>query len=208
MLFRSPLDKINEESPKTYTIDEISTGVNYAMVISTCSGLWRYMIGDTIQFTSKYPFKIKITGRTRQYINTFGEELIVENAEVAIKKASIETCAQIREYSAAPVFIETEKQGAHQWLIEFAKEPDDLEHFTEILDNTLKSLNSDYEAKRYKNINLIMPEIVKIREGVFYQWLKNHGKLGGQHKVPRLSNNRDFVDEIIEIGRASCRERV
>ena len=194
-----PIDKIDEENPRTYTIDEISTGVNYAILISNNSGLWRYMIGDTVQFSSKYPFKIKITGRTRQYINTFGEELIVDNAEEAIKTASIKTGALIREYSAAPVYIEKDKQGTHQWLIEFAKDPDDLEHFIEILDITLKTLNSDYEAKRYKNLNLIMPEIVKIKDGVFYQWLKKKGKLGGQHKVPRLSNTRDFVEEIIEI---------
>jgi len=194
-----PLENINDKNPRTYTIDEVDIGINYAIVISNNSGLWRYKIGDTVKFTSKNPFKIKITGRTRQFINTFGEELIVENAEKAIKTACTITGALIREYSAAPVFTETNKQGTHQWLIEFAKEPDDLEHFTEILDNTLKTLNSDYEAKRYKNLNLVMPEIVKIKDGIFYKWLKKKGKLGGQHKVPRLSNTREFVDEIIEI---------
>ncbi|MFC2096703.1 GH3 auxin-responsive promoter family protein [Bacteroidota bacterium] len=196
-----PASKVNEENPESYTLEEITLGENYAIVISTNGGLWRYMIGDTVQFTSKNPFKIRITGRTRQYINTFGEELIVDNAEEAIKSASLKTGALIREYSVAPIFIETNKQGSHQWLVEFEKEPDDINLFTELLDNALKSLNSDYEAKRYKDLNLVMPELVKIRYGCFYEWLKEHGKLGGQHKVPRLSNSREFVDQILEMNR-------
>lgn len=194
-----PVENVNENNPKTYTLDEVSIGVNYAMLISTNAGLWRYIVGDTLQFTSKYPFKIKISGRTKQYLNTFGEELIVENAEEAIKSACIKTGALIREYTAAPIYIQRNVQGSHQWLVEFEKEPVDLELFTKHLDDTLKSLNSDYEAKRHKGINLIMPSVGIIKSGVFYKWMKEKGKLGGQHKVPRLSNTREYVDEILKL---------
>jgi hypothetical protein len=178
-------------------LSEVRTGVNYAMVITTTGGLWRYVIGDTVVFTSLNPYKIKVTGRTRHFINAFGEELIIENAEKALKKACSNTHAEIREYTAGPVFMDDGKAGRHQWLIEFSKAPESLEFFTESLDNALKSVNSDYEAKRYKSMALLMPEVVAVRDGCFYDWMKKRDKLGGQHKVPRLSNDRKYLEEIL-----------
>ena len=176
-------------------------GKNYTLVISTNCGMWRYMIGDTIKFTSIKPYKIKITGRVKHFINAFGEELIIDNAERGLKTACERTNASIREYTAAPVYMEENQKGGHQWLIEFEKLPDDLEHFTTLLDNTLKTLNSDYEAKRYKSISLGRPEVIVAQSGLFYKWLKDRGKLGGQHKVPRLSNNREYMDQLIELNK-------
>ncbi len=184
---------------KTLSLDEVELNTNYALVISTNAGLWRYIIGDTVKFTSKFPFKIKISGRIKHFINAFGEELIIDNAEKALKIACEKTNALISEYTAAPVYMSDNKKGAHQWLIEFERAPENLEYFIFTLDDALKSLNSDYEAKRYKNLTLDMPDVVKIKTGVFYQWLKEKGKLGGQNKVPRLANNRDYVDELLEI---------
>jgi hypothetical protein len=169
------------------------------MVISSCNGLWRYKIGDTIKFTSLYPHKIQITGRTRHYINVFGEELMVGNADKAMQKACEITGAKVLEYTAAPVYMSNKTKGRHQWLIEFEKKPESIESFAIILDAALKELNSDYEAKRYKNMTLEMPEIVIAKEGLFHRWLKEKGKLGGQHKVPRLSNTREMIDEIIAL---------
>lgn len=185
----------------TVSLDEIELNKNYALVISTNGGLWRYIIGDTIKFTSKFPFKIKISGRIKHFINAFGEELIIDNAEKALKIACEKTNALIREYTAAPVYMSDNKSGAHQWLIEFERAPENLEYFTLTLDDALKSLNSDYEAKRYKNLTLALPDVIEIKTGVFYQWLKEKGKLGGQNKVPRLANNRDYVDELLKINR-------
>jgi hypothetical protein len=192
-----PVEEFDKENPKTLTLDQVETGKNYALVISTNGGLWRYLIGDTVKFTSTNPFKIKITGRTKFFINAFGEELIVDNAEVALKKACQRTGSDIREYTAAPVYMGTNSKGGHQWLIEFDKQPDNIERFTDILDTTLKSVNSDYEAKRYKDISLDKPRVEIARPNLFYDWLKKKGKLGGQHKVPRLSNNREHIDEIL-----------
>ncbi len=192
-----PVEEFDRDNPKTLTLDQVETGKNYALVISTNGGLWRYVIGDTVKFTSTNPFKIKITGRTKFFINAFGEELIVDNAEVALKKACERTGADIREYTAAPVYMGTNSKGGHQWLIEFDKQPDNIERFTDILDTTLKSVNSDYEAKRYKDISLDKPRVEIARPNLFYDWLKKKGKLGGQHKVPRLSNNREHIDEIL-----------
>ncbi len=194
-----PMDEIGKEFPKTLNLDEVELGTNYAIVISTNGGLWRYKIGDTIKFTSKNPFRIKITGRTKHFINAFGEELIIDNAEKALKKACERTGAKIREYTAAPIFMTGKRNGGHQWLFEFAKMPDNLEHFIEILDTTLKSVNSDYEAKRYKDISLAYPVVEIARENLFYDWLKERGRLGGQNKVPRLANNREFMDRLLEM---------
>ena len=197
-----PIHNLDDENPETLTLDEIELNKNYAMVISTNGGLWRYLIGDTVKFTSKYPFRIKITGRTKHFINAFGEELIIDNVEIALKKACERTNATIKEYTAAPIYMNSKRNGGHQWLFEFSKMPNDIEHFTEILDTTLKSVNSDYEAKRYKDISLAPPEVIIAKEGVFYEWLKEKGKLGGQNKVPRLANNRDYIVRLLEINKS------
>ena len=194
-----PLEKINDKKPEALTINEIEIDKNYALVITTNSGLWRYIIGDTVIFSSKEPYKIRISGRTKHFINAFGEEIIIDNAEKALKEACNKTGAMISEYTAAPVYMEENRKGSHEWLIEFEKEPENIEHFTEALDKTLISLNSDYEAKRYKNITMSLPIVRSAKKGVFYQWLKDKGKLGGQNKVPRLSNTRKYMDELLII---------
>jgi hypothetical protein len=194
-----PVEQISKEFPEALTIDRVETNRNYAMVITTNAGLWRYIIGDTVMFTSTHPHKIKITGRIKQFINAFGEELIVDNAEQALKIACRETNAIISEYTAGPVYMTGDDNGAHEWLIEFEKEPDNLSLFTEKLDKTLSSLNSDYEAKRNRNITLRMPIVQAVPKGTFYNWMKQRGKLGGQNKVPRLSNDRKYIEEILEL---------
>jgi hypothetical protein len=194
-----PMDEYGKENPKTLSLEEVELNKNYAVVISTNAGLWRYLIGDTIKFTSLNPFRIKITGRTKQYINAFGEEVMIDNTDNAIKIACEKTEAQIKDYTVAPYYFSESENGAHEWLIEFEKHPDNLDYFIEALDNALKSLNSDYEAKRYKNMALRKPIVHVAPENTFYNWLKSKGKLGGQHKVPRLSNDRKYVDEILEI---------
>ncbi|MDD3877562.1 MAG: GH3 auxin-responsive promoter family protein [Bacteroidales bacterium] len=194
-----PLDKLNDENPQTLNLDTIETGINYALIISTNAGLWRYIIGDTIMFTSKNPYRIKITGRTKSFINTFGEELIIDNAISALRIACEKTSAQIKDYTAGPVFLNDNNSASHQWLIEFSKQPDNLDYFSEILDNALKSLNSDYEAKRHKDMMLKLPLVQSVPSGTFYEWMKRRGKLGGQNKVPRLSNDRKYLDEILKI---------
>jgi hypothetical protein len=196
-----PVDKINTDSPPVYTIGEVEKGVNYAIVISTNGGLWRYMIGDTIFFTNLNPCKFKISGRTRQFINAFGEEVISDNAENAIESACKATGALIAEYTAGPVFIEADSKGSHEWIIEFEKEPADLNLFTNLLDEALKSVNSDYEAKRFKDLNLVKPIVRSVPSGTFYKWLRKNNKLGGQNKVPRLSNTREYIEDLyITIG--------
>ena len=177
----------------------VETGKNYAMVISTCCGLWRYEIGDTIQFTSTNPYKFIISGRTKHFINAFGEELIVDNAEKGLAYACEQTGAEVSEYTAAPVFMDANAKCRHQWLIEFAKQPADLQQFAELLDKRLQEINSDYEAKRYKNITLQPLEIIEARPNLFNEWLKQRGKLGGQHKVPRLSNSRDSIEQLLKL---------
>lgn len=194
-----PLDEFDSPSPTVIPLWEVEVGKNYAMLISTSCGLWRYMIGDTVRFTSKNPYKIVISGRTKHFINAFGEELIVDNAEKGLLKACSETGAQITDYTVAPVFMDASAQCRHQWLIEFAKKPESTELFAEILDNELQNINSDYEAKRYKNKTMQRLEIVVARDNLFNDWLKSKGKLGGQHKVPRLSNNRQHIDELLLI---------
>ncbi len=194
-----PLEEIGQETPKTYCLEEVELNKNYAMVISTSCGLWRYMIGDTIKFTSTYPYKFIITGRTKHFINAFGEELIIDNAEKGLAKACKETGAMVNEYSAAPVFMDENAKCRHQWLIEFSKKPDSIEHFAEVLDKSLKENNSDYEAKRYRDIALQPLEVIEARKNLFHDWLKQKGKLGGQHKVPRLSNDREYIEEMLKL---------
>jgi len=194
-----PLDQLNTTNPKALSLEQVELNTNYALIISTNSGLWRYMIGDTIIFTCLSPYRIKITGRTKNFINLVGEEVIIDNAEKALSIACDKTGAAIREFTGAPVYFTDKENAAHEWLIEFETEPKDLEYFTDVFDNALKSLNSDYEAKRYHNMVLKTPIIKSVPLDTFYKWLKTKGKLGGQHKVPRLSNNRIIVDEIIKI---------
>ena len=194
-----PMEHLGEENPKTLSLDEVELEKNYALIISTNAGLWRYMIGDTIKFTSLSPYRIKITGRTKHFINAFGEELIIDNAEKALAKACAETKCSIRDYTACPIYFKGNEAGAHEWIIEFEKSPKDLERFGELLDQELRALNSDYDAKRYKDMALRKPQIHQAPEGTFYQWMKTRGKLGGQHKVPRLANERRYVEEILAL---------
>lgn len=194
-----PSEMIDSDNPKAYTIGEVSEGVSYAMVISTNGGLWRYIIGDTIIFTCLKPHKFIISGRTKHYINAFGEEVIIDNAEKAINSACKATGALVLEYTAGPVFIGKASKGSHEWLIEFEKEPSDIADFIDVLDDTLKSVNSDYEAKRYKDLNLTRPLVRKVPRGTFYNWLKGKNKLGGQNKVPRLSNTREYIEDLYPI---------
>ncbi len=192
-----PMDELESEHPTVLPLWAVETGRNYAMVITTSSGLWRYMIGDTVRFTSTNPYKFIITGRTKFFINAFGEELIVDNAERGLAEACRQTGAIVSEYSAAPVFMNAQGQCRHQWLIEFSQPPTDTEAFAEALDKALQQVNSDYEAKRYKDITLQRLELIPARRGLFNDWLKSQGKLGGQHKVPRLSNNRTFIEQML-----------
>jgi len=194
-----PMSELDSDNPRTLLIDEVEIGKSYAMVITTNGGLWRYMIGDTVTFTSLLPAKIKITGRTKLFINAFGEEIIMDNATAAMDKACAATGAEICEYTAAPIYIADKTKGAHEWLVEFSKEPSSLELFEETLDKELQNVNSDYEAKRYKDITLDRLKVRLARSGVFYEWLKNKGKLGGQNKVPRLWNTREHIDVLLEL---------
>jgi len=192
-----PVEELDREHPDAIPLWEVEVEKNYAMVITTNSGLWRYNIGDTIKFTSTSPYKIKISGRTKHFINAFGEEVIVENAETAITRACEQTGAVIDNFTAAPIFFDKGKRGGHEWIIEFIRKPGDLNEFIFILDDTLRKINSDYDAKRCKDIALVAPTIHIAAEGTFYNWMKKRGKLGGQNKVPRLSNSREFVDDIL-----------
>ena len=194
-----PMSEFESEHPRALPLTEVEAGINYAMVITTNAGLWRYLIGDTVKFTSIDPYRIKITGRTKSFINAFGEELIVDNAEKALKVATNKCGAIISDYTAAPVYLEGKENAAHEWLIEFATEPENLEFFTETLDNALKSINSDYEAKRYHDMVLRTPIVRKLPPKTFYNWMKKRGKLGGQNKVPRLANDRKYVEEILKM---------
>jgi hypothetical protein len=202
----SSFDGVN--SKITLSIDEVETEVNYAIVITTNAGLWRYILGDTIKFTSKTPFRFKITGRTKSYINIAGEEVIVENAENAIAEACSKTNAQIREYTVGPIFMNDEEKGGHEWIIEFIRMPDEIERFCRILDVQLCSVNSDYDAKRYRNMVLNEPVIHIVKKGTFDRWLESIGKLGGQNKVPRLSNDRVIVEQILELTEVKTEEHV
>lgn len=194
-----PLDEVGKPNPTVLPLWEVEQGKNYAIVISTSCGLWRYQIGDTVKFTSTNPYKFIISGRTKSFINAFGEELIVDNAEKGLHEACKATGAVVSEYTAAPVFMNAEGKCRHQWVIEFSQQPADMEAFANALDLALQHINSDYEAKRHKDITLQRLEVVTARQGLFNDWLKSKGKLGGQHKVPRLSNNRDIIDDILKL---------
>jgi len=191
-----PVSEYEKPDPQTLGLPDVEVGKNYAPVITTNGGLWRYLLGDTIQFTALRPYRVKVSGRLKHFINAFGEEVIVDNADKAIAIASEKTAAVVNDYTAAPVYFSETSNGAHEWLIEFDKEPTDLNRFTIELDDALKQINSDYEAKRHKDIALQKPVLHSLRKGIFNQWLKEKGKLGGQHKVPRLSNDRKFIEEI------------
>lgn len=199
-----PMEEWDKEFPKTITLQEVKLNEKYAMVISTNSGLWRYNIGDVVKFTSLSPFRIRIAGRTKHFMNAFGEEVVVENADSAIAYASEKTGAKLKDYTAAPIYIKDEgqgnhKQGGHEWIIEFEKNPENETLFIESLDEKLREINSDYDAKRTGNIALVMPKVHFAEPNTFYKWLQSKGKLGGQHKVPRLSNDREYVDAILEV---------
>ncbi|GAA4279847.1 GH3 auxin-responsive promoter family protein [Gaetbulibacter aestuarii] len=191
------------DTPEEHAIplSQVQLNENYAVIITTNAGLWRYKIGDTVRFTSLSPYRIKISGRTKHHINVFGEELIIENAEEALKQVCKQTGVEVIDYTAAPIFMKGKEKGAHEWLIEFKSEPQNLEDFTARFDNALKDVNSDYEAKRYTNITLKLPKIHVARKNLFYDWLKQNNKLGGQHKIPRLSNSRNYLEELLELNR-------
>ncbi|UFH36690.1 GH3 auxin-responsive promoter family protein [Flavobacterium acetivorans] len=191
-----PMDTFGTANQKTIRLSEVELFKNYALVITTNSGLWRYLIGDTVRFTSLNPYRIRVTGRTKHHINVFGEELMVENTDQAIAKACQLTQSEVIDYTVAPVFMIDKEKGAHEWMVEFKKKPADVALFQRILDETLQSLNSDYEAKRHNNMTL-NPLILNVaRENLFYDWLKDRNKLGGQHKIPRLSNQRDYLEQL------------
>lgn len=198
-----PVEEYGKEKPLTVGLKDVVIGKNYALVMSTTGGLWRYLIGDTIQFTRLNPYHIKITGRLKHYMNAFGEEVIVDNSDKAIAYAAEKTNAVVNDYTAAPVYFTENNNGAHEWLIEFEKEPDDFNIFIAELDNELKNINSDYEAKRHKSIALRLPIVHLLPPGTFSSWLRSKGKLGGQHKVPRLSNERAMLEEILAIKNTS-----
>jgi hypothetical protein len=194
-----PMEWYGTSEEKAIPLSEVQLHKNYAIIITTNAGLWRYKVGDTVRFTSLSPYRIKITGRTRSHINVFGEELIIENAEQALRKVCKLTKAEIVDYTAAHIFMEGKKKGGHEWLIEFRTPPEDINYFNELFDNALKALNSDYEAKRYNNITLNKPIIHVARERLFYDWLKQNNKLGGQHKISRLSNHRDYLEALLNL---------
>ena len=197
-----PMEEFRSNNyPVVVSLQKVEIGKNYAMVITTNGGLWRYVIGDTIRFTSKVPFKFIITGRTKHFINAFGEELIIDNAEKAFEIACERTGAIISEYTGGPIYMKDNQKGAHEWVIEFEKFPNDLDHFISLFDGALKTINSDYEAKRHKSLSLEMPHIVLAHKGLFYEWMKRRGKMGGQNKIPRLSNDRQYLDELIELNK-------
>ena len=193
-----PMDTYDSTKEIIIPLSEVKLGKNYAIVITSNAGLWRYKIGDTVRFTSINPYRIKVTGRTKHHINVFGEELIIENAEAALRKAAKLTHSEIVDYTAGPIFMEGKEKGAHEWIIEFKKYPDDIDTFNQLLDAFLQEVNSDYEAKRYRNITLKFPKIHTARKDLFKDWLKQNDKLGGQHKIPRLSNSREFLEELLK----------
>ncbi len=195
-----PMGEWDKEDPQVIPLEEVELGRNYAILISTNAGLWRYKIGDTVTFTSLLPYRVRISGRTKHFINAFGEEVIVENAEKSISMACDATGALITNFTAAPVYFDEEgNKGAHEWIIEFKQQPSDKEEFIRLLDQYLREINSDYDAKRYKDLALIPPKVHFAPEGLFERWLKSKGKLGGQNKVPRLSNDRGYIEEMLAL---------
>ena len=191
-----PMDVFETPDQKIIRLSEVQLFKNYAIVITTNGGLWRYLIGDTVRFTSLNPYRIRVTGRTKHHINVFGEELMVENTDTAIAKTCLQTNSEVKDYTVAPIFMKNKEKGAHEWMIEFNKKPENILDFQKILDENLQNLNSDYEAKRYNNMTLNQLKINVARENLFYDWLKFKDKLGGQHKIPRLSNKRDYLEEL------------
>jgi hypothetical protein len=194
-----PVEEWDKDFPKALTLDEVELEKSYAMVISTNGGLWRYKIGDTVKFTSKYPFRIKITGRTKHFINAFGEELMVENADQALTVAAASANVDLKEYTAGPIYMDSDSKGGHEWIIECSQIPENQDEFIDVLDKKLRDVNSDYDAKRQNDIALVKPTVHFVANGTFYTWMEKRGKLGGQHKVPRLSNSREYLEEILEI---------
>ncbi|RYU78725.1 GH3 auxin-responsive promoter family protein [Hymenobacter persicinus] len=194
-----PADQFDAENPRTLTLEEVELGKSYALVLSTNAGLWRYKIGDTVRFTSLAPYRIRITGRTKHFLNAFGEEVVIENADAAIAAACRATGSTVRDFTAAPIYfgVAQNSRGGHQWAIEFIQAPADPARFTHVLDHTLRELNSDYDAKRHRDLALVAPVLTVVPAGTFAQWLARKGKLGGQHKIPRLSNSREFLEEIL-----------
>lgn len=197
-----PMDEFRDNLSNAIPLQEVELGKNYAMVISTNGGLWRYLIGDTIKFTSRVPYKFIITGRTKHFINAFGEEVIIDNAEKAFEIACERTGAIISEYTGGPIYMQDNQKGAHEWVIEFEKLPNDLDHFISLFDGALKTINSDYEAKRHKNLSLEIPHVIVAPKGLFYEWMKKRGKIGGQNKIPRLSNDRQYIEELIRLSQS------
>ena len=197
-----PMEELHYDFPAAVSLSDVELGKNYAMVISTNGGLWRYLIGDTVKFTSRAPFKFVITGRTKHFINAFGEEVIIDNAEKAFEIACERTGAIISEYTGGPIYMQDKQKGAHEWVIEFEVLPNDMDHFISLLDGALKTINSDYEAKRHKSLSLEMPHVVVAKKGLFYEWMKRRGKMGGQNKIPRLANDRQYLDELIELNKS------
>ncbi|QFG54288.1 GH3 auxin-responsive promoter family protein [Chryseobacterium sp.] len=197
-----PMDRFNPDDLQAIPLEQVEIGKNYAIVITTNGGLWRYLIGDTVKFTSLSPFRIKISGRTKHYINAFGEELMIDNVEAALEKACEATQASVSDYTGAPVFMKDGQSGAHEWIFEFCNAPRDMDLFREVFDNHLKSINSDYEAKRYNNMTLSKPIIHVARPKLFYSWMSERGKLGGQNKVPRLSNDREYIEPLLRLNAA------
>lgn len=193
-----PMEEWDKEFPKAITLDDAEIGKNYAMVISTNGGLWRYKIGDTVKFTSRYPFRVKVSGRTKQFINAFGEELMVENADQAFSFAAKVCEVTVKEYSGAPIYMQSDNKGGHEWVVECSVNPTDTQLFVSKFDEKLKELNSDYEAKRRNDMALDIPKMHFAKTGTFYRWMENRGKLGGQHKVPRLANTREYIDDLIK----------
>jgi hypothetical protein len=191
-----PMDTFGSPNQKIIPLAEVELFKNYAIVITTNSGLWRYLIGDTVRFTSLNPYRIRVSGRTKHHINVFGEELMVENTDTAIAKTCSTLNCEVKEYTVAPIFMKDKEKGAHEWMIEFQKPPENVAIFQKMLDENLQKLNSDYEAKRYNNMTLNELTINVARENLFYDWLKKKDKLGGQHKIPRLSNQRDYLEEL------------
>jgi hypothetical protein len=193
-----PSDAFRQGSDIAIPLEEVKAGIDYAMVISTNGGLWRYLIGDTVRFTSTSPYRLIISGRTKHFINAFGEEVVVENAEVAITHASKQTGTAVRNFTVAPIFMGGSTQACHEWLVEFeGAEPVDPQHFIYLVDEKLREVNSDYDAKRQASLALKMPEIHVLPDGTFYRWLQSKGRLGGQNKIPRLSNSREYVEQIL-----------
>lgn len=198
-----PMEEFGSPNAKAVSLENVELGKNYAVVITTNGGLWRYLIGDTIRFTNLSPFRFKISGRTKHYINAFGEELMIDNVETALAKACEKTDAKITDYTGAPIFMSQGKSGAHEWVIEFSTPPKNIQEFAQVFDETLQALNSDYEAKRYNNMTLNPPVIHQAKSNLFYDWMASRGKLGGQNKVPRLSNSREYIEPLLEMNHTS-----